>query len=271
MKKKPLISVIIPAYNCEKYLEDCVISLQNQTYNNIEIVICDDCSKDKTYEIMKKLNKKYNNIIIIQNDINLKSGGTRNKCLAQCHGEFILLQDADDYSKNNRVEKLMNIFISNPNIDYVSSGMYKFDEFGIWSELTFSERIISKYDIVKGCPVAHAATMFKKDALDSVGGYRISKETIRLEDYDLFYRLYLNGKTGYVISDLLYYYREDQNAFERKKFIYRIDEYKIRRKYFKKMKVNLLYYVYVLKPLLVGLIPIPLFRIINKIRGDFDR
>ena len=271
MKKNALVSVIIPAYNCGQYLEECILSLQQQTYKNIEIIICDDCSSDNTYDVMTKLKQKYNNVFILKNDTNMKAGATRNNCINICHGDFILLQDADDYSQSNRIEKLIDVFDKNSDIDYVSSGMNKFDERGIWSKLSFVERKISKYDIVKGCPVAHAATMFKKEALESVGGYRISRETVRLEDYDLFYRLYLNGKNGYVISDLLYNYREDQHAFKRKKYIYRIDEFKIRKKYFKDMKVKFYYYIYVVKPLVIGLIPLPLLRCINKIRGDLIR
>lgn len=269
--KTNLVSVIIPAYNCGQYLEECVLSLQNQTYKNIEIIICDDCSSDNTYEVMKKLKHKYSNVVIIKNKTNIKAGATRNNCIKVSKGYFILLQDADDYSQKNRIEKLISIFNKHPEVAYVSSGMNKFNECGIWSKLSFVERKISKYDIVKGCPVAHAATMFKADALKAIDGYRISKETVRLEDYDLFFRLYLNGKSGYVIPDLLYNYREDQQAFKRKKYRFRIDEYKIRKKYFKDMKVNFYYYIYVVKPLIIGLIPLSLLKVINKLRGDLIR
>lgn len=63
-----LISIIIPCYNVEQYIEECVESVEKQTYKHIEIIAVDDGSKDKTMEILKKLQEKYNNLTVYQNE-----------------------------------------------------------------------------------------------------------------------------------------------------------------------------------------------------------
>jgi glycosyltransferase involved in cell wall biosynthesis len=62
MDKK--VSIVIPAYNSEKYIKDCILSLQRQTYKNIEIIVVNDGSKDSTLEILNELAKEYNNLIV---------------------------------------------------------------------------------------------------------------------------------------------------------------------------------------------------------------
>ena len=65
MDKK--VSIVIPAYNSEKYIKDCILSLQRQTYKNIEIIVVNDGSKDSTLEILNELAKEYNNLIVLMN------------------------------------------------------------------------------------------------------------------------------------------------------------------------------------------------------------
>ena len=71
MKETPLVSVIIPAYNAERYVELAVRSIMNQTYKNLEILITDDCSTDRTFEILKKLEEEDSRIKLFRNDKNL--------------------------------------------------------------------------------------------------------------------------------------------------------------------------------------------------------
>ena len=74
----PKISIITPAYNCEKYLPDAVKSVLSQTFTDWELLIIDDCSKDNTYRYMKKLAEKDKRIRIFQNKVNSGSAATRN-------------------------------------------------------------------------------------------------------------------------------------------------------------------------------------------------
>lgn len=102
-----LISVIIPCYNLEAYIEKCIESLENQTYKNMEIICVDDCSKDNTYELLKKLEKQYDNIVVLQNDKNGGAAYARNNALKVAKGEYIGFVDADDYISQDYYEKLI--------------------------------------------------------------------------------------------------------------------------------------------------------------------
>lgn len=252
MKK---ISIIIPTFNRKEYLKQCLDSILNQTYKNIEIIMCDDCSKDNTLKIAQKIAKNDKRIILLKNKENLKSGMTRNKCLEKATGDYIAIQDADDYSDLKRIEKQVEFLENNQEYDFVSSGVYKVDESNVWDEYySWTEKPINK-DFFKGLPYVHAATMFRKDVLDKVKGYRVSKETNRTEDFDLFLRLHMNGYHGYNLKEPLYFYNENINAYMRKKYRYRIDEAKLRLNFYKKTGLMPQGFLYALKPLVVGLIP----------------
>lgn len=107
-----LISVIVPVYNTEKYLERCVKSLIQQTYRSIEIILVNDGSTDKSFEICKKLQEKYKNIILI----NKKNGGSssaRNAGIAVAHGEYISFLDSDDWVTQDCYEYMLNLAVTN--------------------------------------------------------------------------------------------------------------------------------------------------------------
>ena len=257
---KPLVSVIIPTYNCSRDIEKCIESIEKQTYNNIEIIVCDDCSTDNTREILKELEKKYNNIKILYNETNLKAAATRNKCIENSKGVFIAIQDADDYSDISRIESQVSFLMINPDIDYVSSSAIIFDENGKKGERFFSDKVLTDKDFYKGLPLIHGATLFRKSAMIKVNGYRVDKTTVRGQDADMFYRMQIAKLKGATTSDLLYYYNEDDSAFKRRKYKYRIYAYRMRKKYYKQLDLNFFEKLYRFKPLVVGLIPINLHK-----------
>ncbi len=86
-------SIIIPTYNSQKEVQRAILSVQNQSFKNLEIIVVDDYSTDNTYETLSK----YNNIQLLRNSENLKAGGARNKGLDIAKGEYIIFLDADDY------------------------------------------------------------------------------------------------------------------------------------------------------------------------------
>lgn len=255
MKNKPKVSVIMPLYNVEKDLEKSVYSIINQTYQNIEIIMCDDCSTDDSLKLAQKLAKKDERIIVLKNDKNLRAGATRNKCIEYASGKYIAIQDADDYSETTRIEKQVEVLEKHPEFAFVSSSVYRFDEQGIWGEYNPWSKEPQAKDFLWGLPYVHPATMFKKDVLDEIKGYRVAKDTARTEDFDLFLRLHIAGYKGYNIQEKLCYYNENIDAYMRRKYRYRIDEARTRIKAYKKLNLMPQGYLFVLKPLLVGLIP----------------
>lgn len=104
MRKK--VSIIIPAYNAEKYIERCLNSILNQTYNNLEIFVINDGSTDNTEIICNKIAKK-DKRLIIETKINEGVSKARNYALKKVSGDYILFVDSDDWLENNMVEKMI--------------------------------------------------------------------------------------------------------------------------------------------------------------------
>lgn len=105
-----LISIIVPNYNNEKYIEECLDSILSQTYKHIEIVIIDDASKDNSKEIINSYTKKYKNIKTIFNDQNKGVTKNRDTAIKEASGEYITTLDGDDfYIDNQKLEKEMNL------------------------------------------------------------------------------------------------------------------------------------------------------------------
>ncbi|MGL4388171.1 MAG: glycosyltransferase family 2 protein [Brevinema sp.] len=104
----PKVSVIIPVYNVEYYLRECLDSVMNQTLKNIEIIIVNDCSPDNSEAIILEYQKKDSRIIYIKHEINKRQGGARNTGLRIAKGEWIYFMDSDDYINLNLLEKIIN-------------------------------------------------------------------------------------------------------------------------------------------------------------------
>lgn len=112
-------SIIIPAYNAEKYINQTINSIHKQTYTNYEIIVIDDASTDNTLKEVKK----YDDIIILQNERNMRQGAARNKGLELATGDYIFFLDADDtFYTNDVLEKLVNL-IKKENADIIYTGM----------------------------------------------------------------------------------------------------------------------------------------------------
>lgn len=105
---EPKVSVIMPAYNAEAYLEESVKSLRNQTFQDWELLLVDDCSKDDTAKLAKEIAKGDSRIKFIQKERNSGSADTRNKGIEMAKGEFISFLDADDLWENDFLEKMIS-------------------------------------------------------------------------------------------------------------------------------------------------------------------
>lgn len=100
------ISIVVAVYNAEKTLKKCVDSLLNQTYNNIEIILVNDCSKDNSLDICNEYSKANDNVKVISNDRNSGVSATRNNGINNSTGEYICFVDSDDYVESNYIEVL---------------------------------------------------------------------------------------------------------------------------------------------------------------------
>lgn len=257
-----LVSVIIAAYNVEAYINECIESLLNQTYKNIEIIVCDDCSTDSTLERLEQY-KGIPFVKVVSNEVNRKQAFCRNRCLGLSKGNFILVQDADDISMPDRIEKLLIEF--EDDVDFIGSDCYCFNEKGIFDSIHCITQYPSKSDLLKGLPFVHASLMFKKRCLLEIGGYRVSDVSSRAEDYDLIMRLYAKGFKGKNVAMQLYGYRVNAETLSRRTFASRIWECIIRYEGFKKNGLlTPLGWMYVFKPIPAYLYQFVKFRCLFK-------
>ena len=104
----PLVSVIIPAFNAEDTIHIALESLLDQTWQNLEVIVVDDCSKDNTVDVVKRYAEKHPQIRLIQNEKNVGAYPTRNNGVSQAKGEFITIHDGDDWSHQQKIELQMN-------------------------------------------------------------------------------------------------------------------------------------------------------------------
>lgn len=267
--KEPLISVIMGIYNCTDTLEEAVECIINQTYKNWELIMCDDCSKDSTFEIAKRYAERYpNQVVLLRNEKNMGLNYTLNKCLAVAKGEYIARMDGDDLCDPERFEKERTILDQNPEIAIVSTDMMFFDDAGTWGKTNALEKPVAK-DFLKCTRFCHAACMVRREAFDAVNGYSISNRLLRVEDYHLWIKMYEMGYVGVNIQEPLYSMRDDRNAQKRKQFKYRLNEAYVKAYAVKHLKLSRTGYIYCLKPLIVGLMPGFMYRIIHrKTRGE---
>lgn len=254
MSNDPLVSVIIACHNCESFLDLCIGSLVNQTYHNLEIIICDDASTDRSLEIIRKWEQKDQRIIVLHNSLCQRAAQARNNCIAVSSGSFFLIQDADDYSMPNRVECLLEEFANDPEIDFISSAanLFSSDSSTFDSVLAIKKHYPKKTNFLWGLPFIHASTMFKSECVRDIGGYRVAEETKRGQDYDMFMRLYAKGYKGKNISKPLYCIRADAGYINRQRNDNCHDEFLIRKNGFKLLKLMPLGYFFALKPYFVS-------------------
>ncbi len=134
MMMNPEVSVIIPAYNSEQYLQRAIVSVLDQTYYNLEVIVVDDASTDGTVEIARSFNDK--RLKIIENQQNLGVSGARNRALKAARGNWIALLDSDDWYAPERIEKLLLAAREN-NADLIADDLYlvRDGEFHPWSTL----------------------------------------------------------------------------------------------------------------------------------------
>lgn len=249
------VSVIIPMKNAEATIEKCILSIINQSYQPLEVIICDDGSSDHSASIVECLMQEHSNIILLKNEVSRGAANARNCCIAQAKYEFIAVQDADDWSAKDRIQKEMLFLRANPQYAIVGTGCYRVNEFGE-KKKEIPMEYVHKKDLIWGGHFVHASCIFRKEALTAVGGYTDNQFTKRDQDYHLLLKLYAQGYKLYNMQECLYYYLSTNDTYIRQ-----VDFTKVRGlmwiRYdgYKRNNMPLWAYFYVLKPLIAVLMP----------------
>jgi glycosyltransferase involved in cell wall biosynthesis len=203
MKKNPLISVVLPVYNVAPYIKEAIDSILNQSIQDFEILVIDDCSTDSTLAIIKGFSDE--RIIIIEKEENKGLIDSLNLGFKLARGKYIARMDGDDISDLQRFEKQLHILENNPEIKVC----------GCWlQECGFSNKIIKhkqNHDeivakLLLGCSMSLGAVMLVKEwALD----FKFDETKVHVEDYDFWVRTAWSGKF-HNIQEILYFYRVHQ-------------------------------------------------------------
>lgn len=200
----PNVSVIIPIYNVEKYLERCLNSVLHQTYTDYEVICINDCSPDKSDEILKQFQEKYPSVLrVLQNKKNIGLGRTRERGIRHANGKYLLFIDSDDYVKRNYIETYVTAMEKNPS-DVIIGG-YTRDIEGNLKEHKVSDSIWSTITYVIAC-----AKMFRKSFLLE---NKLEFTDIRCgEDIYFSLSLFFAGASYQVIDYCGYYYYFNRNS-----------------------------------------------------------
>lgn len=261
------ISVIMGIYNCASTLPEALESLLAQTYQNFKVIMCDDGSVDNTYEVAKGYADKYKNFILIKNDTNKGLNYTLNHCLEYVDTELVARMDGDDISLPTRFEEEIAVLDAKPEMSFVSAGMNFFDENGIFRTSKLNEYPMPK-DFIYGTPFCHAPCMVRAEAYKAVGGYSVDEKLLRVEDYHLWSKMYTLGLRGYNITEPLYMMRDDRNAISRRKFKFRVNETRVLYHGIKNLRLPVYYRLYAVKPILVGLLPVSLYKFFRSFKNN---
>lgn len=205
-----MVSVIIPSYNREKTIERAVMSVLNQTYKDLELIVVDDCSKDNTVEVLKSI--KDDRLKIIRLEKNSGACVARNVGIENAQGDYIAFQDSDDEWLLDKLEKQMAIF-EKEKVDLVFCA---FNRFGLGKNLTcpkLSEGIVERKTLLEDSRISTQTLIGKKECFENV---KFDPEMPRLQDYDITIRLSKKYSIYFVNEPLVNMYVQNDSISKNK-------------------------------------------------------
>ncbi|MBW9151359.1 glycosyltransferase [Clostridium estertheticum] len=232
--QNPLVSIVVPAYNHEKYVGECIESIINQTYQNIELIIINDGSKDKTADIIRtyetKCIERFKRFIFI-NKNNEGICKTLNKGIRESKGEYFCFIASDDCMTNNCINQIVEFFSENKEVERVISNFYMY-YFSENKKLLYYKNApkwitymnINNNKFLKQNIIQNQLTvfgMYRRTVIDKVG---LFDENILFEDWDMNLRIISNNvKIGYVKEPLFYYRQHSNNTCNANNFKFMLD------------------------------------------------
>lgn len=199
MSSEKKVSIVLPVYNGEHRVEKAINSILNQTYKEFELIIVNDCSTDKTWEILEKYQKKDSRIKLVNNESNKKLPMSLNIGFSYVTGDYLTWTSDDNAYRSDAIMTMTNYLDANDNIDMVYCDFDMVDlKGGYISTKKVLEPEAMKYENVVG-----ACFLYRKELAERIGGYDV--ELFLAEDYEYWIRAYLNGAL-YHIPEVHYDY-----------------------------------------------------------------
>lgn len=214
---EPLISVIIPVYNCERYLTNAVKSVLDQSYKNTEIILIDDCSSDDSYKIAQELKASDERIVVLRTKQNSGASVARNMGLDYCHGEYIAYVDSDDYVHPEYLSQLYMSVVDNK-ADIALCGFYKTYEPSVkeHKELTHKagftrDGLSSAYHLIARDSILYVVLwnkLYKREIWENLR----FPEGMASEDFHVCYKLFARASVVSFVPERLYYYYQNPDS-----------------------------------------------------------
>ncbi|ARQ98474.1 lipooligosaccharide biosynthesis glycosyltransferase [Campylobacter devanensis] len=223
----PKVSIIIPVYNVEKYISQCLDSAINQSLKDIEIIIVDDCGSDKSMDIAKEYAKNDNRIKIIKNSYNQGPFTSRNNAVLAANGEYLVFLDSDDFLDLRACEIAYNAIKDGGGYDIVQFSAYNYENGNttIFDKILENDSFESLEEYAnymyrqKGYPRWNLAfILIKRDIY--LKAFEILDLKCRItmaEDALMSFVLWNLSNKFCHICDILYYYRQNENSTTRSK------------------------------------------------------
>lgn len=197
------LTIGLPVFNAEKYIEDAILSIKAQTFKDWECIIIDDGSTDNSLSIIREIVD--NRFLVVSDGENKGLVYRLNQIVDLASGKYIARMDSDDVMHPERLTKQIKVLDSNPNIDLVSTLKYSIDlKNYVHGRSYYKSASNIEYEILKSGYFIHASVMSR---LNWSQRYRYSDRFLRAEDRQLFISG-IKSENSYVIPEPLYYYRE---------------------------------------------------------------
>ena len=228
-RDRPLVSVIMPAYNAEQFIEEAIDSVISQTVSDWELIVIDDGSSDCTQEIITKFTEEDARVHLIINEENMGVAKTRNRGLDICCGEYVALLDSDDYWEPQMLEKMIAraeqtradiIYCSYALVD--EKGRKLCNDFIVPTSTTFEESIVRS---VITCSTVLITSELAKSNRFPTNMYH--------EDIALWFQILRDGGTARGVSEVLASYRQRANSRSAGKLVSACRRWPIYRKHLK--------------------------------------
>lgn len=198
MKDYGLVSIVMPLYNAEKYLEDSIWSVLKQTYKNWELIIVDDCSTDGSVEIVKSFNDW--RIILIKNETNSGAAVSRNYALRVATGKWIAFLDADDIWVTNKLEKQIKFMVENSYAFTYTD--YRICLNGEWlSYINIGPNVVNKRKMYDYCYFSTITVMYEREKIGLIQIVDLHKNN----DYAMWLQA-IEKNNAYRLPECLSYY-----------------------------------------------------------------
>lgn len=208
-----LVSVIMPTYNCGKFIEETVNTVINQTYKNWELIIVDDCSKDNTEQIIKQYILKDNRIKYFKFDSNQGAAMARTKAMELAKGNYMAFLDSDDLWEIDKLEKQIK-FMEKNNYNFTCTAYEQIDEAGKLLNKIIKPKKKANYNrILLDCPVGNSTVIYN---VEKLGKFKVPNIRKRNDDA-LWLQILKNEKYIYGMNDVLMKYRIRSNSISSNK------------------------------------------------------